>query len=67
MRQFFLDRNYFPSFDVAVAELLAVFGSNVAALTVSVLVKIRKGSRPLFSGPMRAAGFFRSNRHRSRC
>ena len=45
-----IERYYSPNFDVAVAVLLAGFGSNVAALTVAVLVKGRKGSRPLFSG-----------------
>ena len=35
---FFTERNYFPNFDVAVAELLARFGSTVAALTVAVMV-----------------------------
>ena len=43
----FPSRYYFPSFDVAVAELLARFGSNVALGTVAVLVKSRKVSRPL--------------------
>ena len=35
----FTERYYFPNFDVAVAELLAGFGSNVAALTVAVIVR----------------------------
>ena len=33
-----IERYYFPNFDVAVAELLAVLGSNVAELTVAVMV-----------------------------
>ena len=33
----FTERYYFPNFVVAVAELLAGFGSNVAALTVAVM------------------------------
>ena len=33
-----IERYYFPNFDVAVAELLAVFVSNVAALTVAIIV-----------------------------
>ena len=37
-RHFFTERYYFPNFDVAVAELLATVGSNVAALTVAIIV-----------------------------
>ncbi len=51
MHQFSLDRCYFPNFDVAIAELLAVFGSNMVLLTVAVFVTFRKRLRPLFSGP----------------
>ena len=67
-RHFFTERYYFPNFVVAVAELLAMFGSNVVAMTVarlftskamSALLPRNGGHKKRFPDPI--AAFFNTN------